>query len=128
MEKNQSTGYQGDGGYKRSNHEQDPGPSGRINWMDCTRSLLPSSSLELLRDLWIAEVLFVKVKQVQAQAVLHLALAQIVQVRLPGGVVRQIFRYMPGQKNMPCIATIQHPLGDVDPSSSKVCLVVHIGD
>src|SRR4029453_6608100 len=34
---------------------------------------------------------------------------------------------MRGQKNMPCIATIQHPLGDVDPSSSKVCLVVHIG-
>src|SRR5438034_10811946 len=29
---------------------------------------------------------------------------------------------------MPCIATIQHPLRDVDPSPSKVCLVVHIGD
>src|SRR4029450_686743 len=29
---------------------------------------------------------------------------------------------------MPCIATIQDPLGNVDPSSSKVCLVVHIGD
>ncbi len=29
---------------------------------------------------------------------------------------------------MPCVAAIQHPLGDVDPSSSKVCLVVHIGD
>jgi hypothetical protein len=29
---------------------------------------------------------------------------------------------------MPCIAAIQNPLGDVDPGSSKVCLVVHIGD
>jgi hypothetical protein len=42
-------------------------------------------------------------------------------------VLGQIFRYMRGQKDMPSIATIQHPLGDVDPSSSKVCLVVDIG-
>ena len=96
--------------------------------MDCTRSLLPFPSLEFLRDLWIAKILFVEVKQVQMQAVFHLALAQIVQVRLPVPVVRQIFRYMPRQKNMPCVATIQHPLGDVDPSSSNVCFVVHIGD
>ena len=46
------------------------------------------SSLELLRDLRIAEILFVEVKQMQAQTVLHLALAQIVQVRLPVAVVR----------------------------------------
>jgi hypothetical protein len=51
---------------------------------------------------------------VQAQAVLHLALAQIVQVRLPVAVIGQIFRYMPRQKNMPGIAAIQHPLRDVD--------------
>src|SRR4030095_9535905 len=128
MEKDQRAGYQGDGGYKQSNHEHGPGPSGRINWMDCTRSLLPFSSLEFLRDLWIAEVILVKIKQMQTQAVLHLALAQIVQVRLPVAILGQIFRYMRGQKNMPGIATIQHPLGNVDPRSCKVRFVVHIGD
>ena len=46
--------------------------------------LLPSfPSPEFLRNLWIAEIIFVEVKKVQAQAVLHFALAQIVQVRLP---------------------------------------------
>jgi hypothetical protein len=47
------------------------------------RCLLPSSPLELLRDLWIAKIVFVQVKEVQAQPMLHFALAQIVQVWLP---------------------------------------------
>jgi hypothetical protein len=47
------------------------------------RCLLPSSPLELLRDLWIAKIVFVEVKEVQAQPMLHFALAQIVQVWLP---------------------------------------------
>src|SRR5207245_10434350 len=29
---------------------------------------------------------------------------------------------------MPGITALQHPLSNVDPSASKVCLVVHIGD
>src|SRR4029453_14404806 len=123
MEKDQRTADQGDGGYKQSNHEEGPGPSGSINWMDGTRSLLPFSSLEFLRDLWIAEVLFVKIKQVQTQAVFHLALAQIVQVRLPVAIARQVFGHMRGQKNVSGISAIQNPLGDVDSRSSKVCLI-----
>ncbi len=96
--------------------------------MDCsTGCLFPSSSLEFLRDLRIAEILFVEVKQVQAQAVLHLTLAQIVQVRLPVPVLGQIVRYMPRRKNMPGIAAIQHPLRDVDSRSCYVCFLVHIG-
>jgi hypothetical protein len=51
--------------------------------------LLPSSSsLEFLRDLRVAEIVLVEVKQVQVQSVLHLALAQIMQVRLPMAVLR----------------------------------------
>jgi hypothetical protein len=78
--------------------------------------------------LWVAKIIFVDVKEVQAQAVLHLTLAQIMQVRLPVPVLGQIFRHMPGQKNMPGIAAIQYPLRDIDSRSCKVRFVVHIGD
>jgi hypothetical protein len=90
--------------------------------------VLPFSSLESLRDLRIAKILFVEVKQVQVQAVLHLTLAQIVEVRLPVPVLGQIVRYMFGQKNMPGIAAIQNPLRDIYSRSCKVRFVVHIGD
>ena len=64
--------------------------------------------------MWIAEAILVKVKQVQAQPVLHLALAQIVQGGLPVPVLGQIFRDVCGQENMPGIAAIEHPLRDID--------------
>ena len=91
------------------------------------RPLPSSSSLEFLRELWIAEIIFVKVKQVQVQAVLHLTLAKIVEVRLPVPVLGQIVRYMFGQKNMPGIAAIQNPLRDVDSRPCHVCFLVNIG-
>src|SRR5437763_16797455 len=93
-----------------------------------TGRLLPSSSsLEFVRKMWIAEIVFVEINQVQPQPVLHLTLAQIVQIRLPVPVVGQIFRYMPGQKNMPGIATIHDALRHVDPRSRDVRLVSDIG-
>jgi len=88
---------------------------------------LPSSSLEFVWDLWIAEIIFVEVKQVQVQAVLHLTLAQIVEVRLPVPVLGQIVRYMFGQNNMPGIAALQNPLRDVDSCPCHVCFLVNIG-
>ena len=45
--------------------------------------------------MWIAEIVFVEINQVQPQPVLHLTLAEIVQVRLPVPVLGQILRYMP---------------------------------
>ncbi len=64
--------------------------------------------------MWVAEIVFVEINQVQPPPVLHLTLAEIVQIRLPVPVLGQIFRYMPRQKNMPGVATIQHPLRDID--------------
>src|SRR6266478_760094 len=78
--------------------------------------------------MWVAEIVFVEINQVQPQPVLHLTLAEIVQVRLPVPVLGQIFRHMPRQKNMPSIAAIQYPLRDIDSRSYKVRFVVHIGD
>src|SRR4029453_983638 len=107
MEEVQGTDYEGNSGHKQSRYKHPSGATGRSNEPNCGGLLRSCLLLDLLRDLWIAEVLFVKIKQVQAQAVLHLALAQIVQVRLPVPVMGQIFRQMPGQKNMPGIATFE---------------------
>src|SRR5437660_12172940 len=50
------------------------GDRGSTNWMDCGR-LLPSFPwLKFLRDLWIAEVVFVEIENVQPQHVLHFTL------------------------------------------------------
>ena len=92
------------------------------------RRLLPSSSLKLFGDVLVTEVVFVKIKQVQAQPVLHFALAQIMQVRLPVPVLPQVPRYMLRQKNMPGIAAIEHPLRDVDCRSGQAGFVVNIGN
>src|SRR5881275_326461 len=78
--------------------------------------------------MWVAEIVLVEINQVQSQPVLNLTLAQIVQIRLPVPVLNQIFRYMPGQKNMPGIAAIHDALRHVDPRSGDVRLVINIGD
>ncbi len=78
--------------------------------------------------MWVAEIVFVEINQVQPQPVLHLILAEIVQVRLPLPVLGQIFRYMARQKNMPGIAAIHDALCHVDPRSRDVRLVINIGD
>jgi hypothetical protein len=62
----------------------------------------------------IAETILVEIKQVQVQPVLHLALAQIVQVRLPVAILRQIFRHMRGQKNVSGVTAVQHSLRNID--------------
>ena len=38
--------------------------------------------------MWVAEIVFVEINQVQPQPVLHLTLAEIVQIRLPVPVFR----------------------------------------
>ena len=93
MEEDQGTDHQGNDGYKQSRYERGPGPTGRHNWTNRGCLLRCFPLLDLLRDLWVAKIIFVKVKEVQAQAVLHITLAQVVQVRLPVPVLGQIFRH-----------------------------------
>jgi hypothetical protein len=65
--------------------------------------------------MWVAEIVFVEINQVQVQTVLYLTLAEIVQIRLPLPIFGQIFGYVPGQKNMPGIAAIHNALRHIDP-------------
>ena len=91
--------------------------------------LLPSfPAPELLRDLGIAETIFVEINNVQRQPMLHFALAQIVQARLPMPVLAQVLRHVRGQKNMPGIAAIQHSLRNIDSRTGYVRFLVNIND
>src|SRR5438034_3500750 len=128
MEKNQRTDNQRDCRHKQSNYQHELGRTRSTNRTNRVRRLFPSCSLKLLRHLRIAEIIFVEVKQVQAQPVLHFPLAQITQVQLPMPVLGQVFRHMTGHKNMPGIAAIEHPLGDIYSRSCKVCFIVYIGN
>jgi hypothetical protein len=76
----------------------------------------------------IAETILAKVKQMEAQPVLHLAHAQIVQTSLPVPILSQIFRNMCGQKNMSRIATIQDSLRHIDSRPCHVRFLINIRD
>src|SRR6266568_7820783 len=128
MEKDQRTDNQCNCRHKQSNYKRELGRTRSTNWMNRGRLLPSFPSPEFLRNLWIAEIIFVEVKEVQAQAVLHFALAQIVQVRLPVPVLGQILCHMLGQKNMPGITTIHDALCDVESRPCHVRFVVNIPD
>ena len=68
---------------KQCTYSANLGPRGALIGRTMGDLLPPFPSPEFPGDLRIAETILVEVKQVQAQPVLHLALAQIVQVRLP---------------------------------------------
>ena len=58
----------------------------------------------------------------------HFTFAEIVQVRPPLPILLQIFRDMPGEKNVARITAIHDPLGDVDAGAGNVGLFVQIRD
>src|SRR6266536_5573143 len=128
MEKDQRTDNQRNCRRKQSSYERELRRTRSANRTNRWRLLPSFSSLEFLRNLWIAQIVFVEINNVQAQPVLHFPLAQVVQVRLPVPILGQILRHMPGQKNMSRIAAIQHPLGDIYSRSCKVRFIVYIGN
>jgi hypothetical protein len=90
--------------------------------------VFPFSSPQFFRDLWIAETILVEIKQVQVQPVFHLAVAQIVQVRLPMAVLGQIFSHVRRQKNVSGVATIHHALRNIDSRTGYVRFLIYIRD
>src|SRR5207249_6785374 len=115
MKKERRTNNEGDCRREQDSRKHVLGPTSSAKRTNRHGFLPPSSSpLEFLRNLRIAETIFVEVKHVQAQAVLYLTLPEIMQVRLPVAVLGQVVGHMPGQKNVPRIAAIHYPLGDID--------------
>src|SRR4029450_5777597 len=76
MEKDQRTADQGDGGNNQGQDKRNLGPAGS-HWTNRGYLLRSFSTLELFRYLWVAEILFVEIKHMEARPMFHLALAQI---------------------------------------------------
>ena len=76
----------------------------------------------------VAYLIGVEIYGVDADAVFHFTLSEIVQVRLPLPILLQIFRDMPGEKNVARITAIHDPLCDVDAGARDVRLLVQICD
>ena len=58
----------------------------------------------------------------------HLHIAQLVQVRLPLTVLSEVVGHSSGKKNVAGVATIHHPLREIDAGSGHVRPIVHITD
>ena len=84
--------------------------------------------MELFRQLRIADFVGVEIHHADAHAVLHFAFAEIVQMRPPLRVLFQVFGHMLGEQNVSGIATIHHPLRDVDARAGDVGLLVQVSD
>ena len=54
----------------------------------------------------------------------HLEGADVVQKRSPSFIFRQVLGHMMGEKNVPGVATIHHPLRVVDPGPGDIGLLV----
>jgi hypothetical protein len=76
----------------------------------------------------VADVVGVEIEGVHADAVFHFTVAKIVQARLPLPILLQIFRDMPGEKNVARITAIHDPLRDIDAGARNVRLFVQIRD
>ena len=64
----------------------------------------------------------------QAQSMLDLAFAEIVQARLPMPVLAEVLGNMRGEKNMPGIAAIHHSLRHVDSGTGYIHFLINIRD
>ena len=82
--------------------------------------------LELFRQLRIADLIAVKIHDRDAHAVFHFACAKVVQERSPMFVFFEIFGDMFGEKNVPGVAAIHHPLRHVEAGTGEIGLTVHI--
>ena len=69
-----------------------------------------------------------EIDYMDALAVFHRALAQVMQLRLPLPVVLQIVGYMSGEKNVSRISAIHHPLGDINSSAGDICSIVNVSN
>src|SRR5437667_4221020 len=79
-----------------------------------------------MRQLRIAELIVIEVHDRDAHAMLHFARTKIVQERSPLLVFFQIFGEVYGEKNVSGVATIHHPLPNVEASASDIRPFVYI--
>src|ERR1700731_1122463 len=81
---------------------------------------------ELFWQLRIADVIPVEIDDAKTHSVLHFAFAEIVQERPPMFVSFEIFGVAFGEKNVPGVAAVHHPLRHIKTGTGKIGLTIHI--
>ena len=84
--------------------------------------------LKFLGQLRVADFTVVKVGKADAHAVLRFAFAQVMEIGAPARILFQVFRHMPGEKNVTGVTAIHHPLRDVDARAGNIGMFVQITD
>ena len=85
------------------------------------------AAAKFLRQRRIAQWLGVEIHQVQPDAVLHFAIAEVVQTRRPLPILHQIIGHVLREEDVPGIAAIHHPLRHVDAGPGDVGAAAHVG-
>src|SRR5262245_45047649 len=81
---------------------------------------------QFARQLRIANLLRVEVRDAYTHPMFYLEGANIMQERSPAFVFRQVLSHMTGKKNVPGVATIHYPPGHVDAASGHVGAFGHV--
>src|SRR5678815_3106716 len=76
--------------------------------------------LKSLRQLRIAELIVIEVRDRDAHAMLHFARTKVMQERAPLLAFFEVFGDMPGKENVTSVAAIHHSLCHVDPSAGEI--------
>ena len=128
MRKEQRTDQQSYRGTQHCDNKRHFWPLRRGNRTIDVRCLFRSSFPQFFGNLWITETIFVEIKHVEMQPMLHFARAQIVEISPPVAYFGQIFHNVGRQKNVSGIAAVKHPLGDIDSRARDIRLLVNVYD
>src|SRR5262249_2125688 len=82
--------------------------------------------LEFARQLGITDLVRIEVRNAHTRSVFRLECTNIMKERSPAVEVFQIFSDMMGEKDVPGVATIHHPLRHVDACTSHVGAFVYV--
>jgi hypothetical protein len=85
-----------------------------------------SSAPELFREGSIADIAVVKIHEVDADTMLDLAFAEIVQIRPPSAEMGQVLGDPLRKQNVAGVTAIHDPLPDVDSRAGHIRLPIHI--
>ena len=74
----------------------------------------------------IPEIVLIKINDVETEAVLHLAFAQVMQRRLPVGVLREVVGDVFREQDVAGVASVHNPLSDIDSRSGEIRPIVYV--
>ena len=84
--------------------------------------------LELPGGLRISDSVAIEIHHVDADAMFHLAFAEVMEKRSPTRILCEIVGNAFGEQNVTVIAAVHHSLGDVDSGACDIGLFVQISD